>query len=92
MLANERLHKLSNRQGLPTTKPRHFDLYADIAREHAKNNESARLCLRDAEQVYGRRDVQNAYRRLLHSLAHSVGMFHADYRALKSYIDATFGR
>jgi hypothetical protein len=43
------------------------------------NNGSARLCVSDAQECYDKGDLEHAYRRALASMAHSVGIGHADY-------------
>ena len=43
-------------------------------------NSSARLCLADAVHLQAEGRLDDAKRRALDSLKHSVGIFHADYR------------
>jgi hypothetical protein len=49
----------------------------------ATNNESSKLCVRDAASCFYRHDYRNARLRAINSLAHSVGVFH------RAYISAT---
>lgn len=50
-----------------------------LARKNA-TNDSARLCLTDAVNLQAAGKLEDAKRRALDSLKHSVGVFHADYR------------
>ena len=56
-----------------------------LARKHYLDNdankESAALCLSDAVALYDAGDYEAADRRAIKSLAYSVGIFHADYKA-----------
>lgn len=53
----------------------------EIAAKHAKVNESATLCLDDAKECLKREQFSAVKGRVLHSLRHSVGIFHADYKS-----------
>lgn len=54
-----------------------------LARKNA-TNDSARLCLSDAVELQAAGKLDDAKRRALDSLKHSVGVFHADFkRAVK---------
>lgn len=54
------------------------------ARAYASKNESAKLCLHDAETLLSLGYAASAKRRALDSLKHSVGVFHPAYRLAKS--------
>ena len=50
-----------------------------LARKHLGQNSSARSCMADAINALNTGDLDLATRWALRSLAHSVGIFHADY-------------
>ncbi len=52
-----------------------------LARKHLGQNSSARVCMSDAIRAIDRGDIDRAERMALRSLAHSVGILHADYSA-----------
>lgn len=56
------------------------------AEKHAHMNDSAALCLRDAKWLEAFGDEGSAQRRALDSLRHSVGVFHADYKAVAQVV------
>lgn len=56
----------------------------ELARKHMGKNSSARLCLMDALKLSDKRKFEDAKRRAVDSLAHSVGIFHHDYKAAQS--------
>lgn len=45
------------------------------------SNESSRLCMEDAVNLYDAGDYEHARSRALASMLHSVGVFSPDYRA-----------
>ena len=53
----------------------------DLAAKNANGSDSAALCLSDAKACAARGDHQHSRSRALASMRHSVGIFHADYRA-----------
>lgn len=61
-----------------------------LARKHYLDNEtnkaSAALCLSDAVALYDAGDYDAADRRAVKSLAYSVGIFHADYKAAAKFL------
>lgn len=50
---------------------------------HSRTNDSASLCLNDAQACYESGRYDAAYKLALNSLGHSVGVFHADYQRVK---------
>ena len=54
-----------------------------MARKHLGegHESSARVALADAVELYDKGDYYHAYNLALTSLAHSTGVFHADYQA-----------
>lgn len=54
-----------------------------IAKRHAVKNDSALLCYTDAINLIEKEEALFASRRALDSLAHSVGVFHPDYKTAK---------
>lgn len=50
-----------------------------LARKHL-NNDSSRLALKDAVNLFDSGDLLNAKRRALKSLIYSIGAFHKDYK------------
>lgn len=57
----------------------------DAAMKHVGNNESARICLKDAKNHLETGSFDFAYKRALASLKHSVGILHPDYIACEPY-------
>ena len=57
-----------------------------IAEKYSSYNDSAKLCLRDAKWCLDKGDYVHAKSRALKSLAHSVGVFHEDYKAVSAAI------
>ena len=52
----------------------------NLARKHMGNNDSAILCFQDADELWGVSRYKDSIRRAVDSLAHSVGVFHEDFR------------
>lgn len=59
-----------------------------LARSHiddAKQKDSAKVGLEDAEKLYSEGNYKYAHRRALDSLSYSVGIFHKDYKSVASH-------